>query len=222
MAIDLDATVRDDFTRSTTRKLREEGQVPAVFYGNGDSKPIYLDRVNFIKSIREGGINAVINLKIGKDKHSAMVQDLQMDHLKDLIIHIDFREINLNEETDADVPVHLVGEAAGVKEGGVVQHSLHEITVRALPADIPGEIEVNIEELNISDAFTVADIKENSSYQIMNDPEEVVVSIAPPTEEPEEEMVDDEDQEPELVGEKEEASEDDENEDASAEEESKE
>ncbi|MCF6411921.1 50S ribosomal protein L25/general stress protein Ctc [Pseudalkalibacillus salsuginis] len=213
MAIDLDATVRDDFTRSNTRKLREEGHVPAVFYGKGDSKPIYLDRINFIKSIREGGINTVINLKIGKDKHSAMVQDIQMDHLKDLILHIDFREINLNKETDADVPVHLTGEAAGVKEGGVVQHFLHEITVRALPAEIPSEIEVNIGELNISDSFTVADLKENSSYQIMTDPEEVVVSIAPPTEEPEEEVEDEEDQEPELVGEKG-ASEGDDNEEA--------
>lgn len=205
MAIDLDVKVRDDFSRSTTRKLREEGNVPAVFYGNGDSKPIYLDRINFIKSIRENGINAVINLSIENKKHSAMVQDLQIDHLKDILIHVDFREIDLNEETDADVPVHVVGEAAGVKEGGVVQHFLHDITVRALPADIPSEIEVNIEELNISDAFTVADIIENSSYNIITDPEEVVVSIAPPTEEPEEEMVDDEDQEPEVINDKQES-----------------
>jgi large subunit ribosomal protein L25 len=202
MAMDLDVKVRDDFSRSTTRKLREEGNVPAVFYGNGDSKPIYLDRINFIKSIRENGINAVINLNIENKQHSAMVQDLQIDHLKDILIHVDFREIDLNEETDADVPVHVVGEAAGVKEGGVVQHFLHDITVRALPADIPSEIEVNIEELNISDAFTVADIIENSSYNIITDPEEVVVSIAPPTEEPEEEMVDDEDREPEVINDK--------------------
>ncbi len=203
MAIDLDVKVRDDFSRSTTRKLREEGNVPAVFYGNGDSKPIYLNRVNFVKSIRENGINAVINLKIDNKKHSAMVQDLQIDHLKDLLIHVDFREIDLNEETDADVPVRLVGEPAGAKEGGVVQHFLHDITVRALPADIPSELEVNIEELNISDAFTVADVIENSSYNIITDPEEVVVSIAPPTEEPEEEMVDEEDQEPEVINDKE-------------------
>ncbi|WP_349409066.1 50S ribosomal protein L25/general stress protein Ctc [Pseudalkalibacillus sp. SCS-8] len=218
MAIDLDVKPRTDFSRSTTRKLREEGNVPGVFYGNGDSKPIYLDRVNFIKTIRENGRNAVINLKIDNEKHSAMVQDLQIDHLKDLLIHVDFREIDLNEETDADVPVHLVGEAAGVKEGGVVQHFLHEITVRALPADIPSEIEVNIEELNISDAFTVADIMENSSYNIMTDPEEVVVSIAPPTEEPEEEMVEEEDQEPEVINDKEGSEEEEEKEDKKEEE----
>ena len=207
MAIDLDVKVRDNFKRSTTRRLREEGNVPGVFYGNGESKPLYLDRVNFIKSIRDNGINAVINLKIDNKKHSAMVQELQIDHLKDLLIHVDFREINLNEETDADVPVHLVGEAAGAKEGGVLQHFLHDITVRALPADIPSEIEVNIEELNISDAFTVADIIENTSYNIMNDPEEVVVSLAPPTEEPEEEVEDEEDQEPEVISDKEDSDE---------------
>ncbi|MCF6139591.1 50S ribosomal protein L25/general stress protein Ctc [Pseudalkalibacillus berkeleyi] len=212
MAIDLDVKVRDDFSRSTTRKLREEGNVPAVFYGNGDSKPIYLDRINFIKSIRDNGINSVINLSIDNKKHSAMVQDLQIDHLKDLLIHVDFREINLNEETDAEVPVHLVGEPAGAKEGGVLQHFLHTITVRALPAEIPSEFEVNVEELNISDAFTVADLIENSSYNILSDPEEVVVSVAPPTEEPEEEVADDEEQEPEVLSDKESDDSDDNNE----------
>ncbi|WLD93462.1 50S ribosomal protein L25/general stress protein Ctc [Alkalihalobacillus sp. AL-G] len=199
MALNLTANKRNDFTRSSTKKLREEGQLPAVFYGKGSNQPISLDRLDFVKTVREGGINGVITLTVDKSKHSVMVQDLQMDHLKDLIIHADFKEINLNEETDADVPIHLVGEAAGAKEGGVVQHFLHDVSIRALPADIPSEIEVNVEELNISDAFTVADLIENSSYQILTDPEEVVVSVTPPTEEPEEEEAEETDAEPEVI-----------------------
>ncbi|WP_257351298.1 50S ribosomal protein L25/general stress protein Ctc [Pseudalkalibacillus decolorationis] len=213
MAIKLNAQKRDDFTRSTTRKLREQGQLPAVFYGNGSSQPITLDRIDFVKTIREGGINGVITLTVESNKHSVMVQDVQMDHLKDLIVHADFREIDLNEETDADVPVHLVGESVGVKEGGVVQHFLHDINVRALPAEIPSELEVNIEELNVGDAFTVADLIENSSYNILTDPEEVVVSVTPPTEEPEEDAAEETDEEPEVInqGDKDDNDEEDQN-----------
>ena len=206
-------------TRSDLKKLRNTGKVPAVVYGYGTKNTsVKVDEVEFIKVIREVGRNGVIDLGVGSKTIKVMVSDYQFDPLKNQITHIDFLAINMTEERTVDVPVQLVGEAVGAKEGGVVEQPLFDLQITATPENIPESIEVDITDLQISDSYSVADIKVSGDFTIENDPEESVVTVVPPTDEPSEEEVEAMEgesatEEPEVAGEDKEDKEDEENKD---------
>ena len=194
-------------TRSDLKKLRNTGKVPAVVYGYGTKNTsVKVDEVEFIKVIREVGRNGVIDLGVGSKTIKVMVSDYQFDPLKNQITHIDFLAINMTEERTVDVPVQLVGEAVGAKEGGVVEQPLFDLQITATPENIPESIEVDITDLQISDSYSVADIKVSGEFTIENDPEESVVTVVPPTDEPSEEEIEAMEgesatEEPEVAGE---------------------
>ena len=206
-------------TRSDLKKLRNTGKVPAVVYGYGTKNTsVKVDEVEFIKIIREVGRNGVIDLGVGSKTIKVMVSDYQFDPLKNQITHIDFLAINMTEERTVDVPVHLVGEAVGAKEGGVVEQPLFDLQITATPENIPESIEVDITELEVNDSYSVADIKVSGDFTIENDPEESVVTVVPPTDEPTEEEVEAMEgeavtEEPEVVGEEKEEDSEEENKD---------
>ena len=206
-------------TRSDLKKLRNTGKVPAVVYGYGTKNTsVKVDEVEFIKVIREVGRNGVIDLGVGSKSIKVMVSDYQFDPLKNQLTHIDFLAINMTEERTVDVPVHLVGEAAGAKEGGVVEQPLFDLQVTATPENIPESIEVDITELEVNDSYSVSDIKVSGDFTIENDPEESVVTVVPPTDEPTEEEVEAMEgeavtEEPEVVGEEKEEDSEEENKD---------
>ena len=206
-------------TRSDLKKLRNTGKVPAVVYGYGTKNTsVNVDEVEFIKVIREVGRNGVIDLGVGSKTIKVMVSDYQFDPLKNQITHIDFLAINMTEERTVDVPVQLVGEAAGAKEGGVVEQPLFDLQVTATPENIPESIEVDITDLQINDSYSVGDIKVSGDFTIENDPEESVVTVVPPTDEPSEEEIEAMEgesatEEPEVAGEDKEDEESEENKD---------
>ncbi len=206
-------------TRSDLKKLRNTGKVPAVVYGYGTKNTsVKVDEVEFIKVIREVGRNGVIDLGVGSKSIKVMMSDYQFDPLKNQITHIDFLAINMTEERTVDVPVHLVGEAAGAKEGGVVEQPLFDLQVTATPENIPESIEVDITELEVNDSYSVSDIKVSGDFTIENAPEESVVTVVPPTDEPTEEEVEAMEgeaatEEPEVVGEEKEEDSEEENKD---------
>ncbi|MCA1024414.1 50S ribosomal protein L25/general stress protein Ctc [Halobacillus litoralis] len=189
MAITLKAKQRQNLKQSVTRELRQEGDIPSVVYGN-DKEPITVavNSIELLKTVRDEGKNAIISLNIeGKDTVDVMLHDYQVDPLKDELIHADFYVVNMSQEMDVEVPVRLEGEAAGSKEGGVVQQPLYDLAVRAKPADIPEEILVDISELNIGDSVMVSDLKASRNYEITEDDNTTIVSVTPPEEMPEEE-----------------------------------
>lgn len=167
---------------------------------------VKVDEVAFIKVIREVGRNGVIELGVGSKTIKVMVSDYQFDPLKNQITHIDFLAINMTEERTVEVPVHLIGEAAGAKEGGVVEQPLFNLEVTATPDNIPEAIEVEISELEINDSISVEDIKISGDFTIENEATDSVVTVVAPTEEPTEEEIEAmegeaQTQEPEVVGE---------------------
>ncbi|EIU0294640.1 50S ribosomal protein L25/general stress protein Ctc [Staphylococcus pseudintermedius] len=194
-------------TRGDLRKIREAGKVPAVVYGYGTKNvSVKVDEVEFIKLIREVGRNGVIELGVGSKQIKVMVSDYQYDSLKNQITHIDFLAINMTEERTVEVPVHLIGEAPGAKEGGVVEQPLFNLEITATPDSIPEYIEVDISELNINDSLSVADVKVSGDFTIENEAEDTIVSVVAPTEEPTEEEIEAMEgasthEEPEVVGE---------------------
>lgn len=197
----LQAAVRDDLKGSKLSKIRSEGNIPAVVYGKKfGNKAITVNQIAFIKTLRSEGKTGVFKLDISGTKTDVMVYDLQYDRIKNEVIHVDFYAANMKEEMDADVPVHIVGDSVGVKEGGVLQQAVHKLSVRALPANLPDSIEVEVSELDVNDSIQVKDLQSGAKYEFNNEPEEVVVSILAPTEEPEEPETTEEGAEPELVG----------------------
>lgn len=184
----LDVIEREHTKHSVTRKLRLEGKIPAVVYGKTvGNKLVAVDEGEMIRLFHSEGRNAIIQLKIGKDNpYSVMAHDIQFDHLKDEMLHIDFMEINMKSEIEAEVPFHLTGESAGEKEGGVVNQPVIHLLVKALPADLPNHIDLDISDLNVGDSRQVKDIKIDGEYEILSDEEVVVVSIVAPAVEEEE------------------------------------
>src|SRR5690625_3588556 len=203
MAIKLKATKREDHKSSATKKLREQGEVPAVLYGKDkETKSIAVNSIELVKTVRDEGRNAIISLDVEDDKPvDVMLHDYQMDILKDELIHADFYIVDMTEEMDVDVAIRLDGEAVGTKEGGVLQQPLFELVVRAKPNNIPDEIVVDVAELDIGDSITIADLPKSDKYEILEEEDTAVATVTAPTEEEDLEPSDeDESVEPELVG----------------------
>jgi large subunit ribosomal protein L25 len=179
---------------SNLRSLRQEGNIPAVVYGrNSESKSIYINSIEFLKTIRENGRNGVISLDVEGNKQNVMLTDYQQDYIKNEILHADFLAVDKSSKVNASVRINLVGDAAGVKDGGVMQQPIHEVSITATPGSIPQSLDVDVSQLQVGDNLTLADLKAGD-YELNDDENTVIVSILPPKQE--EEINSGEEQEP--------------------------
>jgi large subunit ribosomal protein L25 len=191
----LQAMKRTEFTNSAKRKIRESGKIPAIIYGKTtESKPVTLDSIELIKTLRDEGKNTIINLSVDGSSHAVMLYDMQKDPLKNEIVHVDFHIVDMNSDVEVEVPIHLTGEAQGVKDGGVLQQPLHVISISAKPDKIPQTIDVEITNLGVNETILIKDIPKNGDYSFVQDEEMVIASILPPQQE--EEIDSGEEQEP--------------------------
>lgn len=191
----IQAINRHEFTRSAKRKIREAGQIPAIVYGKTtESKPVAIDSIQLLKTIREEGKNTIIDLNVDGSSQNVMLSDMQTDPLKNEVIHVDFQIVDMKADIEVNVPIQLIGEAQGVKDGGVLQQSTHEITISAKPGDIPQTIEVDISNLAVNEALLLKDVVKNGGYTFIQDGDLVIASILPPQQE--EEIDSGEEQEP--------------------------
>ncbi|MFT4415982.1 50S ribosomal protein L25/general stress protein Ctc [Fredinandcohnia humi] len=194
MSAVLQANERVKDKNSTIRKIREAGNIPAVLNGSNQSKPIYVNSADFLKTIRTTGRNGIIKLAIDNEQHSVMLHEIQTDPIKSEIIHADFKIVNMSAEVTVDVNINLVGEAAGVKDGGVLQQAIHQVSIQALPMNIPQTIDIDVSQLEVGQVIKLEDIDTQGKYTINQDTSQVVASILPPKQE--EEISTGEEQEP--------------------------
>jgi len=131
-----------------------------------------------------------------------MVRGIQYHPVSDELLHIDFYKIRLDEKITTRINIVLTGDAPGVKEGGVLDHSIRDVEVSCLPDKIPGHFEVDVAQLEIGSSIHLRDLKISEDVEVLADPDQAVVSIVPPTIIKEEEVAVEE--EPEVVGEGEE------------------
>ena len=184
MSTVLQATERTDKRRGTLTKIRKEGNVPAIVYGaKKENTSIYLSEIGLLKTIKDVGRNGVISLDVNGNTQNVILTDYQVDPLKNGFIHVDFLAVDMSKEVTANVNVNLVGDAAGVKDGGVMQQSLFEVSIAAKPADIPPSIDIDVTNLQVADTITVADIKELGNFTVNHEEDEVIASILPPRQE---------------------------------------
>ncbi|MBD8071016.1 50S ribosomal protein L25/general stress protein Ctc [Bacillus sp. PS06] len=185
MAVRLEAMPRTGEKHSSIRKIRQEGNIPAILNGANKSEPIYINSIEFLKTIREAGRNGIINLSVNQEQHPVMIHEIQKDSIKGDVLHADFQIVNMSEKVEVEVGIHLVGDAIGVKDGGVLQQPLHQLLIKSLPSDIPQSIEVDISSLEVGATLVVGDLPATGAYEILQDKEQVVASILAPRQEEE-------------------------------------
>ncbi len=198
----LTANRREHGRRSQLTEIRERGDIPAVLYGyQVENTPIFVNSIEFVKTMREVGRNGVISLDLGGNKVNVILHEYQQDPLKNEVTHADFLAVDMKQEIEAQVRVELVGEAEGAKQGGVLQQILYELSVTATPKNIPEVFEVDITDQQIGDTLTVGDIKDKYNITINHEDIEAIVTVQPPREEVEESDDSATQTEPEVIGE---------------------
>jgi len=186
MSTVLHAKERKELRHSALRKIRENGNIPAIIYGaKVESKPVFVSSADLTKTIRTVGRNGVISLDVDGSKHDVVLTDYQEDFIKNEIIHVDFLAVDKSSKINVEVRLVLVGDAAGVKDGGVLQQPVHQISITSTPDNIPPQIEVDITNLQVGETVLVGDIPSAGAFTINHEDEEVVASILPPKQEEE-------------------------------------
>ena len=183
---------RESSNSRATRRLRREGRVPGVLYGRGEDPLCFsVDARELRHALHASG--AVLELSgDGESATAAVLKDAQRHPVRGEVLHVDLLRVDLNKPIHAPVAVHLVGneDAPGVKEGGVLEHVTREVTVEALPNDIPEGLDFDVSAMQINDTVTIAELTAPAGVTILDDPETVLANLSPPRieEEPEEEV----------------------------------
>lgn len=186
MSTVLQATERNELKHSSLRKIRDTGNIPAVIYGRKvESKPVFVSSADLTKTIRTVGRNGIISLDVNGSKHDVILSDYQEDFIKKEIIHVDFLAVDKSSKITVNVRLELTGEAAGVKDGGVLQQPVHELSITATPSEIPQQIEVDVSNLQVGETMKISDILYQGSFTINHEADEVIASILPPKQEEE-------------------------------------
>ncbi len=167
-----------------SRRLRAAGQVPGTVYGQGtEPMSVAVDWKPFRAALTtEAGLNALLDLELDGDTRLAIVKDLQRHPVTGNVLHVDFLLISRDTEIAVDVPLVIAGEASHVtREGGLIEHLLNSLTIKAKPGNIPNELVVDVSELSVGDAVRVGDIALPPGVTTDVDPEEpvVITTLAP-------------------------------------------
>lgn len=204
MSVSLEVTKREVRPRSLRNKLRHEGKVPAIVNGyKVESTPIAVNAAELEKILRENGLNTVITISLEGKKVNTLIKEYQSDTFTRNLTHVEFLSVDMNEETEVEAEVTLIGESAGVKAGGVLAQNLYTVVVSATPDKLPERVEIDVTSLEIGDSLIVADLPKNDEYTIVTDPEEQIVAVTEPQEISEDEEAG-EAAEPAVIGEDEE------------------
>jgi large subunit ribosomal protein L25 len=184
METNLKAIVREGIGSSESKRLRKDGNIPAVVYGLGmDPLSVSVNAREFRNALKtEAGTNVIINLEVGSDNYTALAREIQKHPYRDEYLHIDLIQIDLTQTVEADVQIEFVGIPVGVKEeGGLVQTINSSISISALPTNIPTSIELDISALNVGDNLTATDVNLPEGVELASeDDESLLVTITLP------------------------------------------
>ncbi|MCI0695815.1 50S ribosomal protein L25 [candidate division KSB1 bacterium] len=175
----LNLAARPETGKKWAQRLRRTGQIPGIFYSHGESNVAVSVDEKALRSVLLSKANLVdLNFSGGRNE-KCVIREVQWDPLTSRPLHVDLMGIKLTEKITVEVSVRLVGSPAGVKEGGTLQTMLRELEVECLPLDIPEDISIDVSALKIYDAVHVSDIT-LEKVRILNDPEQVIVTVLPP------------------------------------------
>jgi large subunit ribosomal protein L25 len=166
-----------------SRRLRKQGLIPGILYGRERPHAISIVERDLRNALTGGGgMNAVLDVVIdGGSVHSSVLKEYQLHNVRGKITHVDLQEVRLDQPIHATVTVHLVGEAAGTKEGGVLSQGINEVNVEALPMEVPALLEFDVSELQINDTARLDQLILPEGVTLLDDPDTVLAGVSPPT-----------------------------------------
>ena len=170
------------------RRLRRHGLVPGVLYGRSEPVAVSIPERDLRAALTgESGANAVLDVVVdGGSSHASVLKDYQLDPVRGTVTHVDLQEVRLDQPIHATVPLHLVGEAAGTKEGGVMTQVMMEINVEALPLEVPAAVEFDVSEVHLGESAHLSQLALPQAVTLLDDGDAVFVTVTQPTrEEPE-------------------------------------
>ncbi|MEN8192243.1 MAG: 50S ribosomal protein L25 [Bacteroidota bacterium] len=188
----LAAKKREISNKGANKELRKNGIIPCNYYVKG-SDPISFSADEIaLNSIVFTSEAHLINIAFDKEEPiRTIIKDVQFDPVSDRIVHIDFQGVTAGQKLEIQIPVSFIGSAIGVKEGGILQESLHKLDIECFPRHIPEHFEIDVENLNVGDSIYIRDL-EFENVTILNHEDSIVVSVVVPRIHEEEEIEEEE------------------------------
>src|SRR5205809_6392409 len=172
--VKLEVRKRDSRGSADARRLRKQGLIPGVLYGKGKSSHAICVPERELRRVLTGagGLHAILDVVLEGQSttHASILKDYQQDPIRGHISHIDLQEVRLDQPIQAQVAVQLIGEPAGVKEGGVLSQVQREINVEALPMEIPEHMELDVSGMAIGDTLRLADLASIDGVSYLDNP----------------------------------------------------
>jgi large subunit ribosomal protein L25 len=194
--VKLKVQARESRGGAASRRLRADGLVPGVLYGNGgNAHPFCIEERELRKALTgDHGLHAILDVVLeGQQKaHHAVLKEYQLDPTRAQLLHIDLQEVRLDQAIHTQVVVELVGESEGVKEGGVLSQIQREVNLEALPMEVPDRLELDVSAMKIGDTLRLSDLRVPEGVKLLDDPETVLATVTPPTKIEEPEVVEEE------------------------------
>lgn len=169
---------------AASRRMRAEGKIPGVLYGHGmDPLSVSVERRDLrIALSGPAGVNTVLALQVDGSSYNAVVKEIQRHPVRHTVAHIDFLQVNMNEEITVAIPLRLEGEAKAVaNEGGLVDLAVDSVEVHTTPANIPTEFVFDVTDMQPTDVFRVGDLAMPEGVRPAGDPELVIITVLFPS-----------------------------------------
>jgi large subunit ribosomal protein L25 len=177
--IKLEVREREELGSRHTRRLRKQGLIPGVLYGNGDPRAIVVGERELRTAVSgASGLHAILDVVLEGQKttHPSVLAHYQRDPIRGTLTHFDLREVRLDQVITAAVSINLIGEPVGAKTGGVLSLVGRELRVEALPMDVPEHIDVDVSGLDVGDVLRLEDIPQVDKVTFLDDPHETVIA----------------------------------------------
>jgi large subunit ribosomal protein L25 len=176
----IEAQKRDKINKPSRSALRKEGKVPAIFYSkHHEPLPVQFSE-RAIHPLVFTSKTSLITLNVdGHEELDCIIKDVQFDPVTEKIVHIDLLGLKKGEKIQIEIPVQLVGNPIGIKEGGILQHTLHKVEIECLPSDLPEHLEIDVANLKLGQAIHAGDLKFDN-FVILNSADSIIASVTHP------------------------------------------
>jgi len=168
-------TRRTDMTKSGIKKLRSDGQIPCVIYGGKEPVHFAAPAMSFKKLVYTPEVHTV-QVQVEGQEYSTIMRDIQFHPVTDSILHIDFIEFTNDTPVTIDIPVHVHGNAEGVKQGGRLLTKLRKVKIKALPSHLPDSIDLHVDNMVIGDSIRIGDLKQDG-VTFLDSPSNIIVGV---------------------------------------------
>ena len=187
----LDIETRESVGKKSTKAIRRNGKIPSTLYFKGDEpESIAIDKIKLYQALKSD--QRVYEVELDGESQYVMVKAVQYHPVTDEIIHLDFMRVRRSEKMTISVPLVLVGKPIGVVEGGILSQALNQIEISCFPTNVPDQIEVNVDKMELNSSISVADVStDDEEVEILSSSEINVATITAPSSEKEETVSDD-------------------------------